>query len=208
MEFPIDIIESIPGAMKTVTQSADIIKWIINKYQERKDSHQSNEPQDDERMDECFLKTLYALRQESESKKLAYIKCFAQNTILDETSDVDTDAILSFLMDIEQMTWRQFCFIEGFKRKSHNQIEIIGMDTSDINGKSRFSEIEKLVNLNYLSTGRDGKFYFSSNLLRTDKIGIKLMGFEFAMLMDFDLIPIDEIAKAFGPGMIKDTITY
>lgn len=61
MEFPIDTIKSITGAMKIVTESADIIKWIINEYQKRRDSHQSNETQDDEKMDNCFLKTLYIL---------------------------------------------------------------------------------------------------------------------------------------------------
>ena len=42
MEFPIDIIESITGPMKIVTQSVDIARWIANKYQQRRDSRQSS----------------------------------------------------------------------------------------------------------------------------------------------------------------------
>ena len=208
MEFPIDIIESITGPMKIVTQSVDIARWIADKYRQHRDSRQSSETQDDERMDDCFLKTLYILRQESDRKKMEYIKYFAQNTILSETCAIDTEAILSFLMDIEQMTWRQICFIEGFNRSGRNEIEINGMQTSDVNGMLRLSEMKKLVNLDYLSAQRDGRFYFNGGLLVTSDIRIRSMGTQLATLMDFKLIPIDEIAKAFGTGMIKTTITY
>ena len=185
MEFPIDIIESITGPMKTVTQSVDIARWIANKYQQYRNSRQSNETQDDERMDDCFLKTLYVLRQESDKKKMEYIKCFAQNTILNETCVIDTEAILSFLMDIEQMTWRQICFIEGFNRSRRNEIEIEGMPTSDVNGMLKLNEIKKLVNLDYLSARGDGRFYVSGSLLVTSDIGIQPMGTQLATLMDF-----------------------
>ena len=209
MEFPIDIIESITGPMKIVKQSVDIARWIANEYKQHRDSRQSSsETQDDEKMDDCFLKTLYILRQESDKKKMEYIKYFAQNTILSETCAIDTEAILSFLMDIEQMTWRQICFIEGFNRSHHNEIEIEGIPTSDVNGKLKLSEMRKLVNLDYLSAQRDGRFYFSGSLLVTSDIIVRPMGTQLATLMDFKLIPIDEIARAFGTGMIKTTITY
>lgn len=139
---------------------------------------------------------------------MEYIQCFAQNTILSETCDIDPEGILSFLMDIEQMTWRQICFMEGFNRGSRKEIEIIGMPVSDVNGRLRLSEIQKLVDLNYLSTGRDGLLYSSGGLLSTDKIRVQQIGTQLAMLMDLKSIPIDEIARAFGTGMIKATITY
>lgn len=208
MEFPIDIIESITGPMKIVTQSVDIARWIANKYQQRRDSRQSTETQDDERMDDCFLKTLYILRQESDKKKMEYIKYFAQNTILSETCAIDTETILSFLTDIEQMTWRQICFIEGFNRRDRDEIEINGMPISDVNGMLRVSEMRKLVNLRYLFSQSDGQFYSKNDLLVTSDIRIRPMGTQLAMLMDFNLIPIDEIGRAFGTGMIKTTITY
>lgn len=209
MDFPIDLIESIPGAIKTVTQSVDIAKWIADQYQKRRASREPNETQDDDSMDDCFLKTLYLFRQESERKKLEYIKCFAQNTILSDTCPIDTDGILSLLTDIEQMNWRQLCLIEGFNRRYRQEIEIIGMDTSNINGTLMLSDIKKLVNLNYLYTNRDG-FYFQANgnRLVTDDIGGRKIGEELAMLMDLKSIPNEEIARAFGPGMIKQTITY
>ena len=190
MEFPIDIIESITGPMKIVTQSVDIARWIANKYQQHRDSRQSSETQDDERMDDCFLKTLYILRQESDRKKMEYIKYFAQNTILSETCAIDTGAILSFLMDVEQMTWRQICFIEGFNRSHRNEIEIDGMQTSDVNGMLRLSEMKKLINLDYLSARSDGQFYFRSSLLVTSDIRIRPMGTQLATLMDFKLIQL------------------
>lgn len=139
---------------------------------------------------------------------MEHIKYFAQNTILSETCAIDNEAILSFLMDIEQMTWRQICFIEGFNRSYRNEIEIQGMQTSDVNGRLRLNEIKKLVNLDYLSAERDGKFYLRGSLLVTSDIVIRPVGTELATLMDFKLIPIEEIARAFGNGMIKETKTY
>ena len=210
MENPIDLIESIPGAITAVKKSVEFTKWIIDEYQQRRKARQSSENEDDERMDECFLKTLYILRQESDRKKMEYIKCFAQNTILSETCAIDNDAILGFLMDIEQMTWRQICFIEGFNRRHRNDIKIKGMETSDVNGAVKLSEMRRLVNLAYLSDGGEGKFYFisGSNMLSTDRISIQRMGTHLATLMDLKLIPVEEIAKVFGTGMISETKTY
>ena len=198
MEFPIDIIESITGPMKTVTQSVDIARWIANKYQQHRNSRQSNETQDDERMDDCFLKALYILRQESDRKKMEYIKHFAQNTILSETCAIDTESILSLLMDIEQLTWRQICFIEGFNRNNNGNIEIQGMETSDVNGILKMSEIQKLDSLDYLYSRRDGNFYLSGSSLVTSDIVVRMKGVHLSTLMKLGLIPIDEIAKAFG----------
>ena len=210
MEFPIDIIESIPGAMKIVTQSVDIAKWIANQYRQHRDSHQSSETQDNERMDDCFLKTLSVLRQESDSKKLEHIKHFAQNTILSETCDLDTEGILRFLMDIEQMTWRQICFIEGFNRREREEIEIKGIQISDVNGELRFSEIKKLVSLDYLLRLQDGYHLVdeSNRVLNASEISIREMGTELATRMDLESIRIDEIGRAFGSGMIEETKTY
>ena len=42
------------------------------------------------------------------------------------------------------MTWRQIRFIEGFNRSHRNEIEIKGMQTSDVNGMLRLSEMKKL----------------------------------------------------------------
>ena len=206
MDFPLDLIEAIPRAIKTVTQSVDLAKWIADEYQKRRAPRPGNDPQDDDSMDDCFLKTLYLLRQESENKKLEYIKCFAQNTILSDTSDITPEGTLSFLIDIEQLTWRQLCLIEGFNRRYRQEIEIIGMDTSDINGTLRLSEIKKIVNLNYLLASGGFHFVGNGNCLVTNRIGHHQKGEHLAMLMDLESIPIDEIARAFGTGMIKTTL--
>ena len=205
MDFPIDLIKEIPGAIKTVKQFVDIAKWISDQYQKRRASRDPNETQDDDRMDDCFLKTLYLLRQESESKKLEYIKYFAQKTILSDASYIDPDAILSFLMDIEQMTWRQLCLIEGFRRRQHDKIEINGMRVLDPNDFLRLRELKKLESLNYLIRVPD--IIDPPPLLDTDGIWVVPIGTELALLMNLQSIPIDEIGRAFGTGLIRETTT-
>ena len=72
-------------------------------------------------------------RNDSDKYQLEYIQYFAQNTVLSETCAIDPEGILSILMDIEQMTWRQFCLIEGFSKEHCDKIEIMGMDFSGLN---------------------------------------------------------------------------
>ena len=206
MDFPIELIKEISGAIKTVTQSVEIARWISDQYQKRRASRDPDENQDDERMDECYLKTLYLLMQESEEKKLEYIKCFAQNTILSENCPIDTDTILSFLMDIEQMTWRQFCLLEGFSRKNRNEIKIESYDNSGINGIIRGTEIKKLIDLNYLSRGSDSIRSYTSTSF--DHIHISTLGQEISRLLDLQSVEPDEIGKAFGTGRVQATVTY
>ena len=217
MEFPIDLIKEIPGAIKTLTQAVDLAKWIADRYKEHREkrsaSREPHETQEDDSMDDCFLKTLYLLRQESERKKLEYIKNFAQNTILSDaveiyadpfdTDAIDADAILSFLMDIEQMTWRQLCLIEGFRRRLDEKIEIKGMQVSGQNGLLRFRDLQKLASLNYL-LGEPDRI---PRRLYTDTIEVAPIGTELALLMNLQSIPTDEIGRAFGRGMIVETIT-
>ena len=177
---------------------------VVNGYQQRRETRQS----DDERMDDCCLKTLYILKQESDRKKLEYIQCFAQNTIISETCAIDTEGILRFLMDIEQMTWRQICLIEGFNRRERKEIEIQGIQISGVNGRLRFSEIIKLENLDYLHPSPNRYRQTESGMLVTSDIEILPLVPELATLMDLKSIPIDEIGSAFGTGMVKETRTY
>ena len=73
----------------------------------------------------------------------------------------------------------------------------------------RVSETKKLVNLHYLSLGDDGKFHVKEKeVLKTDEIRIRETGIQLAKLMDFKLTPLEEIARAFGTGMIRTTLTY
>ena len=205
MENPIDLIESIPSAIKTVAQSVDIAKWIADQYQKRRASRPGNEPQEDDSMDDCFLKTLYLLRQESENKKLEYIKCFAQNTLLSDTSDINPEGTLSFLMDIEQMTWRQICLLEGFRRQHDNEIKIIGMRASDTSGMLNFRELKKLGFLEYLSGVPDRTTFGALKMAQINRIRVTPTATELASLMNLQSIPDDEIVRAFGKGMITET---
>ena len=111
-------------------------------------------------MDSCFLKTLYILRQESENKKLEVIKRLAQKTILSGSCELDTGTILHLLSDIEQMTWRQICFIEGIRRIHSNRINIKGVGDSQVDRVSRTREMEVLTQLGYLYHRTDGLFNY------------------------------------------------
>ena len=193
MDFPIE-----SSVIKT---AFDIAQWIGNEYQKRRMSRPDNDPQDDDRMDDCVVKTLYILRQESEVKKLEHIKCFAQNTILSDTCSLDTHTILRFLMDIEQMTWRQFCFLEGVQRMERNEIEIQGVNFSEVPGRLKRRDFEFLVNLGYLS---HGNWYTGRSAWSSDTIRVETLGAHLAMLMDLKSMKIEEIVSAFGIGSITE----
>ena len=199
MEFTPDDIKLVPAVLDTVQR-------LINIYKERKDSRQPDGPQDNEGMDSCFKKSISMLREESEIKKLYRIESFVENTILSESCDLDTGTILHLLNDIEGMTWRQLCFIEGLRRMHRNEIEIKGIGDSDINRISRTVEMERLIGLGYLNTRTEGLFNYTQ--LRVDRIYISEIGSQLAKLMNLNSISLDEIAEAFGSGQIKMTITY
>ena len=199
MEFTSDDIKLVPVVLDTVQR-------LINIYKERRDSRQPDEPQDNEGIDSCFKKAIFMLREESEIKKLSHIESFVQNTILNDSCDLDTGTILHFLNDIEQMSWRQFCFIEGLRKMHSNEIEIRSIGGSDINRNSRTVEMERLTGFCYLYTRTEDLFnYHPVNL---DRIYISDVCKQLANLMDLNSISLDEIAKAFGSGQVKTTITY
>lgn len=186
-----------------IKTAVEIAKWIRDEYRE---SRQSQETQDDERKEECVLKTLYILRQESESKKLDYIRIFAESTILSKSEEIHTDTILSFLKDIEQMTWRQLCLLEGFNRKQGNRIKVNGYDDEGIDGMSRETEIKELIALNYLR--RSSNQLYSLTSTHFEHISISSLGHELSRLMGLQSIDISEIGKAFGTGRIEETIRH
>ena len=199
MEFTPDDIKLVPAVLDTVQR-------LINIYKEHRNSRQSDEPQDNEGMDSCFKKAIFMLRQESEIKKLDRIESFVENTILSASCDLDTGTILHLLNDIERMTWRQLCFIEGLRRMHRKDIEISGIGDSDINRISRTVEMERLTGLGYLYTRTKDLFNYTP--LGVDKIYISKIGSQLAELMNLNLISPEEIAQAFGSGQIKVTITY
>ena len=94
------------------------------------------------------------------------------------------------------MTWRQFCLLEGFRRKHHDKIKIAGYDNSGTDGKSAATETKKLIDLNYLSRGSSSIHNFTSTSF--DHIHISTLGQEISKLLDLQSVEISEIAKAFG----------
>jgi len=200
--------EFTPDDIKLVPVVLDTIERLINIYKERRDSRQPGEHQDNEGMDSCFKKAVFMLQKESEIKKLSYIESFVQNTILSESCDLDTGTILHLLNDIEGMTWRQLCFIEGLRKMRSKDIEIKGVgDSSNINSISKTIEMERLTVLGYLYTRTEHLFDYNTTL-EVNKIYIPDIGSQLAELMNLKSISLEEIAQAFGSGQIKATITY
>lgn len=195
MDFPPVAPEDLRPIFSLAKTALDVIKRL-------RDEYFNDEGDENGDRKDCIKAAILTLTQETQAEKSKHLEKFVENTLLNPECDLEPSSIFSFLEDIKQMTWRQICFIEGFTRKSYRQIEIIGMETSGVNGNVRFCEIERLVNLRYLGKGRDG-FYFDGGSLTTEEIDIKGMGLDLSARMDLKSIPLDEIAKAFGTGRIK-----
>ena len=104
------------------------------------------------------------------------------------------------------MTWRQFCLLEGFRRKDSNKVKISSYGDSDINGRSIETEIKKLIDLNYLHRGSDAlRDYLSTSF---EHIYISELGQEISSLLDLQSVEISEVGKAFGKGRIEETVRY
>ena len=104
------------------------------------------------------------------------------------------------------MTWRQICFIEGIRRIHSNQINIKGVGDSQVDRVSRTREMNVLTQLGYLYHRTDDLFNYVP--LQLDRIYISEMGSQFTQLLDLSSIPTEEIAKAFGPGQVSETVNY
>lgn len=152
-------------------------------------------------------KAVLILTQETQAKKSCHVEQFVANTIYNPECELEDSTIFSFLKDIEQMTWRQFCLLEGFRRKdSSHTIEINRYDNSGINGMSRGTEIKNLIDLNYLDRGSDSLRDYTSTSF--NHIYISEMGKEISKLLGLESVDISEIGKAFGKGSIQETKHY
>ena len=108
-------------------------------------------------------------------------------------------------MDIEQMTWRQFCLLEGFKRRGdRSNFEISHRAHADVNGLSIELEIKKLMDLRYLYSD-DNPFYWKP--MSFEAIYISDLGREFSGLLGLHSVEDDEIGPAFGKGKVTITKT-
>lgn len=201
MEFPIEEVKSIFNIAKS---TVDVIRSLCSLYPEF-------EPDDDEagkhgEIKDCIKEAILILRKETQAKKNSHLEKFVENTLLNPECELEPSTIFSFLKDIEQMTWRQFCLLEGFRRHGRNEIEISSYSASDINGISIRTEIKKLISLNYLNRYDDNiRSYMSADF---KDIEISEPGREISSLLDLQSVELSEIGRAFGEGRIKTTVTY
>ena len=217
MEFPVEL-EEAKSAFSIAKSTVDIITRLWQQFQEPEQFHTSNVLQDvvqeshhdetdqNEDRKDCIREAILILNKETQSKKSSCVEKFVENTLLNPECELEPSTIFTLLKDIEQMTWRQFCLLEGFKRNNNNEIEIAGYGDSGINGISRGIEIKKLIDLNCLLASNDTIQNYSS--IRLDRIRISTLGQEISNLLDLQSVEISEIGKAFGGGRIRETVTY
>lgn len=202
MDFPLEEIRFSLQLFNTFKDEIkNIANRIVNKYSEFKE--EQDEP--DTERDECIWKTLNMIVSESEIKKSERIERFAEKTIMDPNCDLDNSTILCLLSNIEEISWRQLCFIEGFQQNSSRSIEIndlsnSGSGLSGLNSSTRFTEIKHLKDLGCLG--------FSDNLLNYNNVNpndirITPYGKLLSELMELNTIPPEEINKAFTIWGIK-----
>ena len=203
MEFPL---EEVKDGFSIAKSTIEVISRLYNLLKKPEISNDDEADENGDRED-CIKRAILILSRETQAKKSFHVEKFVENTIENPECELEDSTIFSFLQDIEQMTWRQFCLLEGFRRKdSSHTIEINRYDNSGINGMSRGTEIKNLINLNYLDRGSDSFRDYTSTSF--DHIYISQMGQEISRLLGLGSVDINEIGKAFGEGRVKQTVTY
>ena len=197
MDFPVEV-EEVKSLFNIAKSTVEVISRLYIQFKEPGFSNDDEAGENEDRED-SIKRAILILSRETQAKKCSHVEKFVENTILNPECELEPSTIFSFLKDIEQMTWRQFCFLEGFRRKDRNTIEISGHDNSGIDGISRQSEIRNLINLNYLNDYGSTQF---------DRIRVTKTGQEISSLLDLQVVEINEIAKAFGRGRIQETVRY
>lgn len=203
MEFPVEV-EEVKSIFRIAKSTVDVIRSLCSLSSQF-------EPDDDEASEhgdikDCIKEAILILGKETQGKKSSHLEKFVENTLLNSECELEPSTIFSFLKDIEQMTWRQFCLLEGFSRQNSNNIEINGYNDSGINGGSIGTEIKKLIDLNYLRGGSNSMGRYTSTSF--DHIHISTLGQEISRLLDLQSVELSEIGKAFGGGRIQETVRY
>ena len=171
MELPVEV-EEVKSIFSMAKSTVDLIIRLCRQFKEPDDDDEG----DNGDREDCIREAILILTQETQAQKRSHVEKFVENTLLDPECELEPATIFSVLKDIEQMTWRQFCLLEGFKRKDSNEIEIGGYDNSGSNGISIATEIKNLINLNYLRRGSDSIHSYTSTSF--DHIHISDMGQE------------------------------
>jgi hypothetical protein len=134
---------------------------------------------------------------------IAEARATLRDTVLSPECGLEPSSIFFLLKDIEQMTWRQLCLLEGFRRQVNDEIKISSDSTQDIDGFSIETEIKQLIDLNYLHKGSDSplRSYLTTSF---DHIHISALGQATAKLLDLKSVELREIGKAFGGGRVTN----
>lgn len=200
MELPVEV-EDVKSVFSMAESTVKVIKSLIPMFKASEDNSDGADDENGDRKD-CIREAILILHKETQAKKGLHVEEFVKNTLLNPECEMEPATIFSLLRDIEQMTWRQFCLLEGFRRKDRNEIEINRYNHSDINGISIGTEIKKLITLNYLSRGSDDiRSYMST---RFESIYTSDLGQEISSLLVLQSIENSEIGKAFGKGRVKE----
>ena len=198
MNLPIEF-EEVKTIFSIAKSTVDVIYTAYNRFKK--------EP--DEDVKGCIKEAISILTKETQGEKSSHLEIFVKNTLLTPECELEPSTIFSFLKDIEQMTWRQLCLLEGFRRKDKEEIEISTSGDRDINDFSIETEIKQLIDLNYLHKGSDSpiRSYLATSF---EHIHISELGTELSSLLEMQDVKLPEIGKAFGGGRVKDirTIIY
>ena len=201
MEFPLEEAKTI---FSIAESTMNVIKRLCDRFKKEPDDDEAGENED---VKDCIKEAILMLRKEIQAKKSFHLEKFVENTLLTPECELESSTIFSFLKDIEQMTWRQLCLLEGFRRKDKQEIEISIYGDQDINDFSIETEIKQLIDLNYLHKGSDSpiRSYLSTSF---GHIYISELGQEISRLLDLQSVELSEVGKAFGKGRIKTTVRY
>ena len=201
MEFlPVEV-EEVKSIFSIAKSAVDVITRLCHLFKEL-DEDEAGENADRK---DCIKEAILSLTQETEAKKSPHLEKFVENTLLNPECRMESSTIFYFLKDIEQMTWRQFCLLEGFSRNDNSNFQISPRGDSDINGISIGIEIEKLINLNYLRSESNDPADWRPIPIRFDVIYITQLGREILRLLELHSVETEEIGPAFGKGKITET---
>ena len=200
MEFPIEEARHIISIAQSAIDLINRLRGQLNPS----GNAEKGEQEENEDKAENIKRAISILTQETQAKKSVHVEQFVENTILDPECELEDATIFSFLKDIEQMTWRQLCLLEGFRKKESKTIEINRFDDSGIDGMVRENEIKILIDLNYLNNYGDyGKFSDAFKDLYVTELGA-----EISKLLVLEAVELPEIGKAFGKGKVRQIVQY
>ena len=191
--LPVEVIKEVKAVLELAKPAVKpIVDCIIRLGNRHRES-------DDDDLKDCIKDAILMLTRETQAQKRFHLEKFVENTLLTPECELEPATIFCFLQDIEQMTWRQLCLLEGFRRKdrsSEDQIKISSYSDSSINEFSIDTEIKKLIELNYLERGSTAlRDYLSTSF---EHIRISGLGREFSKLLDLESIDLRKIGNAFG----------